>query len=68
MRMSPALATLRVSAVLTLALTLGFTTGCHRDPNKLKLRYLESGKRYFDQGKLKEAGIQFSNALKVDHN
>ena len=42
--------------------------GCHRDPNKEKQRYLESGKRYADQGKLKEATIQFANALKVDHN
>ncbi|MEO6981596.1 MAG: tetratricopeptide repeat protein [Edaphobacter sp.] len=42
--------------------------GCHRDPNKVKHRYLDSGKRYADEGKLKEASIQFSNALKIDHN
>jgi tetratricopeptide (TPR) repeat protein len=58
----------RISAVLVVSLALGFTTGCHRDPNKQKLRYLESGKRYADQGKYKEATIQFANALKVDRN
>src|ERR1700677_3815761 len=58
----------RVSAVLAVSLALGFTAGCHRDPNKLKHRYLESGERYAQQGKNKEAAIQFSNALKVDHN
>src|ERR1700722_19758776 len=58
----------RVSAVLAVSLALGFTAGCHRDPNKQKQRYLESGKRYANEGKTKEAAIQFSNALKVDHN
>lgn len=58
----------RVFVVLGLAVTLGLNMGCKRDPNKLKHRYLDSGKRYEDQGKLKEAAIQFSNALKVDHN
>src|SRR3981189_2041086 len=58
----------RVSAVLAVSLALGFTAGCHRDPNKQKQRCLESGKRYADQGQLKEATIQFQNALKVDRN
>src|ERR1700729_1555798 len=68
MRISLVPAALRVSAVLVVSLALGLTMGCHRDPNKLKQSYLESGKRYADQGKLKEATIQFANALKVDHN
>src|SRR5271154_4518873 len=68
MRISLPLAALRVSAVLGISLALGLTVGCHRDPNKEKQRYLESGKRYADQGKLKEATIQYSNALKVDRN
>src|ERR1700710_680064 len=59
---------LRTSAVLVVSLALGFTTGCSRDPNKQKQKYLESGKRYANEGKLKEATIQFSNALKVDRN
>src|SRR5271155_5487964 len=67
MRISQA-AALRVSAVLGISLALGLTVGCHRDPNKEKQRYLESGKRYADQGKLKEATLQFANALKVDRN
>ena len=68
MRISPASAARRVSAVLTVSLALGLTVGCHRDPNKQKQRYLDSGKRYADQGKFKEATIQFANALKVDRN
>lgn len=44
------------------------TSGCDRDPNVRKRKYLESGKHYEDAGKFKEASIQFSNALKVDHN
>ena len=51
-----------------LLLLVALTTGCHRDPNKQKQKYLESGKRYAAEGKYKEAAIQFSNALKVDHN
>src|SRR5207302_3039530 len=43
-------------------------TGCSRDPNKQKQKYLESGKRYEKEDKLKEATIQLSNALKVDRN
>jgi Tfp pilus assembly protein PilF len=53
---------------LTVSLALGLTVGCHRDPNKQKQQYLASGKRYADQGKFKEATIQFANALKVDRN
>src|SRR5271154_4435484 len=68
MRISLAPAAIRVSAVLAISLALGLTVGCHRDPNKQKQRYLESGKRYAEQGKNKEAAIQFMNALKVDRN
>ena len=68
MRISLAPAALRVSAVLAVSLALGLTVGCHRDPNKEKQGYLESGKRYADQGKLMEARIQFTNAVKIDRN
>lgn len=68
MKISLTPATYRILAVLGLAVTLGLNMGCKRDPNKLKHSYLDSGKRYEEQGKLKEASIQFSNALKVDHN
>jgi tetratricopeptide (TPR) repeat protein len=58
----------RASAMLAASLVLGSTFGCHRDPNVQKQKYLESGKRYANEGKYKEAAIQFANALKVDHN
>src|SRR5437868_761085 len=58
----------RVPAVVLLSLALGFTSGCNRDPNVRKQKYLESGKRYEASGKHKEAAIQFTNALKVDKN
>lgn len=40
--------------------------GCSRDANTKKLKYLESGQRYYDHGKFQEAFIQFSNAIQVD--
>ena len=56
----------RAVALATLAV-LGLA-GCKHDPNVQKRKYFESGKRYEDEGKLREAAIQFSNALKVDRN
>lgn len=56
------------SAALTGLMMMGAVTGCHHDPNVQKQKYLESGKRYASETKYKEAAIQFSNALKVDHN
>jgi cellulose synthase operon protein C len=41
-------------------------TGCTRDPNVRKRRFLESGNRYRDQGKLREAAIQYANAVQID--
>ncbi len=41
-------------------------TGCSRDPNVRKQKYLESGERYYDKGKYREAAIQFENAIQVD--
>lgn len=57
-----------VSVRLSLAAFLVATlfTGCSRDPNVRKQKYLESGDRYFAQGKYREAVIQYSNALQVD--
>ena len=42
-------------------------TGCTRDPNVRKQKFLESGNHYRDQGKLREAAIQYLNALQVDN-
>jgi tetratricopeptide (TPR) repeat protein len=43
-----------------------FLTGCSRDPNVRKQKYLESGQRYFDKGQYREAEIQFENAIQDD--
>src|ERR1035437_8237312 len=53
---------------VALFLSLALLSGCHRDPNVRKHKYLESGQRYSAQGKDREAAIQFSNALKIDKN
>src|ERR1700676_1881280 len=39
---------------------------CHADPNKQKLKYLNSGKEYFKKSKFQEAAIQFRNAVQAD--
>src|ERR1700741_1243933 len=46
-----------------LAIILG---GCSLDPQKGKVKYLESGKRYLKAGKAQEASIQFRHAIKLD--
>ena len=39
---------------------------CNRDPNVAKKRYLESGNRYFEKGKYKEARIMYRDARQKD--
>jgi tetratricopeptide (TPR) repeat protein len=39
---------------------------CSRDPAVVKKRYFESGNKYFEKGRYKEASIQYRNALKRD--
>ena len=39
---------------------------CNRDPNVAKRRYLESGNKYFDRGKYREAEIMYKNAKLKD--
>jgi tetratricopeptide (TPR) repeat protein len=53
---------------LSLALTalLLFTAACSRDPNVLKKKYLDSGNKYFEQKKYKEASIMYRNAINKD--
>jgi tetratricopeptide (TPR) repeat protein len=41
-------------------------TACKSDPNVRKQKFLESGDRYRDSGKLREAAIQYANAIQVD--
>jgi tetratricopeptide (TPR) repeat protein len=41
-------------------------TGCSRDPNVRKQKYLDSGEKYFAQGNYREAAIQYANAIQID--
>ena len=41
-------------------------TGCSRDPNVRKQKYLDSGEKYFAEGKYREASIQYLNAIQID--
>jgi len=43
-----------VAIIVTAVLAL---VSCSRDPNVAKRRYLESGNKYFDKGKYREARI-----------
>jgi len=54
---------LRASVVLLICLTLA---SCRRDPNVAKKQYLESGNKYFDHGRYRNAAIQYQNAIKND--
>ncbi len=56
--------TIRLVSVI-LAVLIGLAS-CSRDPNVVKKRYLESGNRYYEKGRYKEASIQYRNALKRD--
>jgi tetratricopeptide (TPR) repeat protein len=53
------------SVALALIAALAFVS-CSRDPNVAKKRYLDSGNKYFDNGRFKEASIQYRNAIKID--
>src|SRR5579885_292535 len=49
-----------------MALALAVLSGCARDPNVAKVRYLESGDKYFAKGKYNEARIMYKDALQKD--
>ncbi len=51
-------------ALVALSILTGVS--CSRDPNVVKVKYLENGNRYFEKGKYKEASIMYRNALKKD--
>ena len=61
--MRPFLALRSVFLFVVLATLL---SGCSRDPNVRKQKYFESGQRYFEKAKYREAAIQYSNAIQVD--
>ncbi|MDP9054370.1 MAG: tetratricopeptide repeat protein [Acidobacteriota bacterium] len=39
---------------------------CNRDPNYLKQKYLDSGIKYYDGGRYKEASIMFRKSIEAD--
>jgi tetratricopeptide (TPR) repeat protein len=55
----------RTFAIVVLALVAALT-GCTRDPKVARKRYLDSGNKYFDRGKYKEARIMYMDALQKD--
>src|SRR3954447_26000422 len=57
---------LRKTFSLFLLVMIAILAGCSRDPNVVKKRYLESGNRYFEKGKYKEARIMYLDALQKD--
>ena len=52
------------AGLLFLALLILLMAGCSKNPQK----YIANGKQYFDQGKYREAIIEFRNAIKADPN
>src|SRR5215475_9403428 len=61
---------MKPSSVVRVLVLIGcmaaLVTGCSRDPNVRKQKYFESGQRYYQEGKYREAIIQFRNATQVD--
>ncbi len=55
-----------VRLLLLASVVAGLLVGCSRDPNIRKQKYLESGNRYRDKGKFREAAIQYQNAVQLD--
>jgi tetratricopeptide (TPR) repeat protein len=53
----------RFLALLMVAL---FLASCNHDPKRVRQNQLESGNRYFDKGKFKEASIMYRNAIRTD--
>jgi tetratricopeptide (TPR) repeat protein len=57
---------LRLLLILTIIATL--FSGCSFDPNVRRQKYFQSGQQYFENGKYREAAIEYSNAVKIDPN
>src|SRR5271170_3540717 len=49
-----------------LALVAVSLISCNRDPNYLKQKYLQSGIKYYDGGRFKEANIMFRKSIEAD--
>jgi tetratricopeptide (TPR) repeat protein len=52
--------------LLVVAAALLALSSCNRDPNVAKKRYVESGNKYFEKGKYKEAILMYRDALQKD--
>jgi Tfp pilus assembly protein PilF len=50
---------------LTLVAAMALVS-CGGNPEAAKKRYVESGDKYFNKGRFKEAEIQYRNAVKKD--
>ena len=55
---------IRILVAATIALLA--LTSCNRDPNVAKKRYVESGNKYFQKGKYREAALMYRDALQKD--
>ncbi len=51
---------------IALALAAVSLVSCSRDPDYLKQKYLDSGIKYFDAGRYKEANIMFRKSIEAD--
>jgi tetratricopeptide (TPR) repeat protein len=58
----------RFLLVQFLLVTIVVLVSCSRDPVVRRQKYFQSGQRYFEKGKFREALIEFTNAVKVDPN
>jgi putative PEP-CTERM system TPR-repeat lipoprotein len=52
--------------VTAIAIVAALAVACSRDPETAKRSYLASGDQFFSQGKVKEAIVQYLNALRQD--
>jgi tetratricopeptide (TPR) repeat protein len=52
--------------IIVLTAVALFSAACNRDPNYLKQKYLDSGNKYFEQKRYKEASIMYRKALDKD--
>lgn len=46
--------------------SLAVMSGCSHDPNVRKQKYLQSGNKYFERGRYREAAIEYQNAIETD--
>jgi tetratricopeptide (TPR) repeat protein len=55
-----------IRVFVAVAIALLALTSCNRDPNVAKRRYVESGNKYFQKGKYREAALMYRDALQKD--